>query len=253
MIYDSLTHVTPDGRWFDTAHNSSVDRLMDNIKKYKVEKAVVSGLPVQDVNDFILELSKVYPDIIYPLPMISRVEIDVLRKQLLDFKNNGVKAIKIHPRLINTSIEDPWFESAINICDSIGLVVFICTVLTGFDLRANSYKIFGKLARKYTNLRFVLLHGGYTDLLKLSEEIRKYENVLLDLSYTITSFYDSSIGLDIKYLFRTFEKRICVGTDFPEYTYDDVNNALEHMNIDINIAIKDGIMGRNLKYFLMDK
>ena len=104
-----------------------------------------------------------------------------------------------------------------------------------------------RILRQHSKVKTVLLHGGYYNLLAVSEEVRNLENVLLDLSATLTRFYDSSVGNDIKFLYRTFEKRLCVGTDFPEYNYGDVLKALDF--IGINKPGK-GILGNNLENFL---
>ena len=44
MIIDSLTHITPDGRWFSTSHDASIDRLLrelDGAKAYQLSKAAL--------------------------------------------------------------------------------------------------------------------------------------------------------------------------------------------------------------------
>lgn len=53
-------------------------------------------------------------------------------------------------------------------------------------------------------------------MLATSEIVRPMEHVLLDLSLTATRFADTSIGRDIEWLMRTFDRRICIGSDFPE-------------------------------------
>jgi hypothetical protein len=44
------------------------------------------------------------------------------------------------------------------------------------------------------------------------------ENYLLDLSMTMMRYKGSSIELDIKFLFENLDERICIGSDFPEYS-----------------------------------
>src|ERR1041384_2030081 len=54
-ILDSLTHITPDGRWFNTALDASESRLLREMDDTGVEKAVVVALAGAIPNDFVLE------------------------------------------------------------------------------------------------------------------------------------------------------------------------------------------------------
>ena len=162
----------------------------------------------------------------------------------------GAKGLKIHPRWSGISLDDPLIDLVFNVAKERDIPVFLCTVTTGIIHSNYLPTIIGELVEKYDNVKIVLLHGGYLDLLATSEVIRQYENVILDLSATLCRFYDSSIGSDIKYLFRTFDKRICLGTDFPEYTYENVYAALRFLNIEKGL---DGPLGTNLKIFLNAK
>ena len=42
-------------------------------------------------------------------------------------------------------------------------------------------------------------------------------NVLLDLSNTLLRYQGSSLDRDIAWLFRSFDRRICIGSDYPDY------------------------------------
>ena len=70
------------------------------------------------------------------------------------------------------------------------------------------------------------------------------------MSATIIRFKSSSISLDIKYLFETFDKRICLGTDFPEYDYEMLFKVLSEMGISYSTALQSGALGTNLSNFI---
>jgi predicted TIM-barrel fold metal-dependent hydrolase len=77
------------------------------------------------------------------------------------------------------------------------------------------------------------------------EIARAFNNVLLDLSFTINKYIGSSLDLDIKYLFESFDQRICIGSDFPQYSISEMRNRFnifaENINAEkaLNIAIKN--------------
>ncbi len=53
MIIDSLTHVTPDGRWFNTSHDAREARLLQEMDAAGVERAVVVALAGFIPNEFV--------------------------------------------------------------------------------------------------------------------------------------------------------------------------------------------------------
>ena len=61
----------------------------------------------------------------------------------------------------------------------------------------------------------VLLHGGDVQLLRYAELVRFNANLILDLSLTIMKYAGSSLDADLSFLFREFDRRICIGSDHP--------------------------------------
>ena len=89
-----------------------------------------------------------------------------------------------------------------------------------------------------------------TNLIRYMELVRFNENLLLDLSLTIMKYKGSSIDLDIRYLFTNFDRRICIGTDHPEYTHLDVRKRFEYFGQDVAINKLENIAFLNLTKFL---
>lgn len=220
--------------------------------RFGVSKAVLSGLTTAGVNDFVIDIFRQNPVKIYPLPMLSRSTPEATDAAIAQFQMRGVQAVKIHPRLARVSLDDEWVENVLEICSTRGMAVFICTVnfIRPGEIASPISQIIGRLSARHPHVKIVLLHGGYEDVLATCERVRVYENVLVDLSATLARFYDSSVGLDIKYLCRRFDRRIVLGTDFPEYSYDDVKMALRYIGVDWDAAFTKGILGRNLIDFL---
>ena len=251
MIFDSLTHFTEDGQWFDTEFDCSLKAFESFYKASKLNGAIVSGLCDGINNSYVIDTCRESSKNIHALPMLSREELNLMDETLNYYIRNEVIGIKIHPRFSNINLQDKILQDFINLTSQKNIVIFICTVFDSkISTRENQIGQLLQLINNNPGGRFVLLHGGYTSLLTVAEQIRNHENVLLDLSFTLCRFFDSSIGLDIKYLFRNFSKRICIGTDFPEFDYRSVKKSLSYLNIEFSNAVDNGVLGGNLLKFL---
>ena len=72
----------------------------------------------------------------------------------------------------------------------------------------------------------ILVHGGGIRLMEYAELCRHNSNLILDLSMTMMKYRGSSIEHDIDFLFNNLDQKICVGSDHPEWNYEDVINFL---------------------------
>ena len=140
--------------------------------------------------------------------------------QLATLLAMGYRAVKIHPRLGGLSVRDPRFAQTLRMAAAAGLIVFHCGYQFAADNSLHPVDPLPWLLEAVAGaptLRMVLLHGGTVEILRYAESIRMNPNVLLDLSNTLQRYEGSSLDQDISYLFRTFDRRICIGTDYPDY------------------------------------
>jgi predicted TIM-barrel fold metal-dependent hydrolase len=107
-----------------------------------------------------------------------------------------------------------------------------------------------KVIKQAPDTRVVLVHGGDVEILKYAEIVRFNDNLLLDLSMTITKYQGSSLDSDIKFLFRNFDRRICIGTDHPEYSHKLLRERFEYFSEDVPVDKLENIAYRNLRKFL---
>ena len=77
-----------------------------------------------------------------------------------------------------------------------------------------------------------------------------FKNVLFDLSYTLCNYEGSSIDLDIRYLFKKFDRRICIGSDFPEITIDKLRKRFDYFSVDIEYKKAINIAYKNIEEYL---
>jgi len=81
--------------------------------------------------------------------------------------------------------------------------------------------------REAPKTRVVLVHVGNVQLLKSLGNVRFRDNLLLDLSMPLMKYPSSSIEADLGFLFRSVNRRICVGSDWPDYPLAQVHSRFE--------------------------
>jgi len=74
--------------------------------------------------------------------------------------------------------------------------------------------------------------------------------VLLDLSFTLCKYEGSSIDLDIRYLFEKFDRRICIGSDSPEFDLSKLRQRFNQLTEGLDIVKKKNIGFQNLQAYV---
>ncbi len=191
-------------------------------------------------NETVLETAKQYPDQFVPIGSINPVTAAGEReiaKAVAHLVGQGFAGLKLHPRLNGYDPLDPKVDSAR--CRrpraTMGLIVFLDTLFRqqGRATR-NAADVVDALAVAAPHTHMILLHGGGSQLLAVSEVVAVHPHLTLDLSFTIHRFSDSSVEADLRFLMRTFDRRMVVGSDFPEYhplaTRDRVHELCEDLD-----------------------
>ena len=226
MIVDSLTHVTRDGRWFDTHHDASTSRLLTEMDRARVDKAVVVALAGYIENDFVFETCLKYRGRLIPGASLNpcgyetpEAAADEARSVL---KGGDFPVLKLHPRLNGY---DPLDERCLAVLEAVNSLPVKVRVWLDSNFRSGKcllakppVETAHSLLYRFPDLPFVLLHGGGPLLLQMAELLQGYPNATLDLSLTITYYRNTSLADDILFLLAKRDRRICVGSDFPEYT-----------------------------------
>lgn len=145
------------------------------------------------------------------------------------FLARGAKGFHIHPRAAALSPADPRFARILRGAAERDLVVFHCTYAFASVVAPPPWPGAARLPidplphlaaalADLPTLRCVLLHGGGVELLRYSEFVRANPHLLLDLSLTLMKYPGSSLDLDLAFMFAAFDRRICLGTDWPDYS-----------------------------------
>lgn len=168
-------------------------------------------------------------------------------------KKIGYSAIKIHPRLGGPSVGSKEFRMIAEVASDEGCVLFVCT----YPFGAAENRFGDSLLRdlelailRAPNARMVLLHAGAVDLLRYIEFCRVNEHLLLDLSFTLMKYAGSSLDQDLLYALNSFDRHICVGTDYPWYSPADLVERLSPMIRTLDPAKRNRILRGNIENYL---
>jgi predicted TIM-barrel fold metal-dependent hydrolase len=173
-------------------------------------------------------------------------------REIKRLKDLGFVGVKFHPRTTKHNWSHPALPEYLMEAGRQELVVMLCTyshfALCELDPsdHLNSLKTLLKTA---VETRIMLMHGGDIRLLEYSELVRANPNLLLDLSFTVLKYAGSSLDMDLRFLFSQFDRRICIGTDYPEFSHNATRCRFEIFARGLAADKKKNIGHNNLKSF----
>ena len=255
-IFDSLTHPTIDSNWILPRYPecSSIEILKEQMQKANVGWAFAVGM--KDIGgykekEYIKMITDAADSNIFPIAFYhpDSKEYSEIKKDLISIKKLGYHGIKLHPRISDFSLADQ-ISLIIKTANDFGLICMFCTYPYSHN-HANKItpeQIMEMLAMT-DEAKVIFMHSGAVRLLEYMEIARAFNNVLLDLSFTICKYEGSSLDLDIKYLFKHFDQRICIGSDFPQFSLINLRQRFEHFSKGLPIEKPENIAYKNLLNF----
>jgi hypothetical protein len=258
-IFDSLTHPTITGGWMGEGSSGSADiRLLeDQMRRQHVRWALavgMKGIGGYEENAFI-DLVKSSCAELFPIAFIDPVMFNGHQEMpayLKALKMKGYRGVKVHPRISGIRLSHPNLPDMINYAAELGMPSLICTYpySTGMDQGIYSLEVLASLLDKTQGCRIILMHAGCVRLLEMIEIARCFGNVLLDMSFTLCKYEGSSIDLDISYAFNQFDRRICIGSDFPEFDLGSMRNRFMALARNLPQEKMENIAYMNLMRFM---
>lgn len=249
--FDALAHPTLSGDWLGRGLDARFEALVAEMDRAGVHRACAIGLDGVEgyTHAAFAQTCKRHPRLV-PVAGFNPLTDP---GRLHELRELGFVGLKIHPRFSGLTQRlgrlGPWLREA----GEAGLVVFLCTYPHGpMAQMASSDPYLDLLAslREAPETRVVLVHGGDVQLLRYAELVRFNPQLLLDLSLTVMKYAGSSIDADLRFLFRNFDRRLCLGSDWPEYRLADVQQRFEHFAQGLSDEKRDNIAARNLIRFL---
>lgn len=258
-LFDSLTHPTLDGNWIMPQYPNcaSFDDLQEQMITNNIVGAFavgMKGIGNYSEDDFIVKCG-LYGNL-FPIAFFSFEDTDTREKivfRLRKIKIKGYYGIKLHPRIGQFSIVDERLPVVINEANKLGLIVLLCTYFYSNkqSLRINNLEnLSDMLLNVDEDSKVVLLHGGGVRLLDCMEITRAFPNVLLDISLTLCKYEGCSLDQDIAYLFKLFDRRVCVGSDHPEISLAQLRSRFDYFAVMTSYEKAVNIAYKNIKTFL---
>lgn len=253
-ILDSLAHPTLSGDWLGAQQTATFEKLAKKLKTAHFKGACAIGMA--DLENYeheaFFKKCQTYPNLI-PIAGFNPIKSKNIENELIHIAQLGFKGIKIHPRFSKITLTKFDLSSTFQKAAELNLPVFYCTYmhcgLAHYPSQDPFYNLV-ELLKKAPNTKVILVHGGDVQVLRYAELVRFNTNLLLDLSLTILKYEGSSVDADIQFLFKKFDRRICIGTDFPEYSPQQLRERFEHFSKDLFLEKKENIAWRNLSNFL---
>lgn len=256
FFFDSLTHPTVNEA--SDGSRTSFKVVRDEMSACGFKWALAVGLAEKNGynhESFIKEALKY--DCFIPIAGIDpKKDLKALEKEINQITNWGFKGIKIHPRYSAIDWDHSTLPPLLNLANKKGLVTLLCTYMHRKftdDVYRDPIVSLINLLSSSPEAKVILLHGGDVRLLQYAELVRHNQNLLLDLSFTILKYKGSSLELDIKFLFRNFDKRICIGTDHPSYSHKELKDHLEELSYEVPRDKLENIYFKNLLGFFKIK
>lgn len=253
-LFDSNSHPTLKGGWPTKDLDSSFARLARDIDKAGYRGACAAGiwgLEGYRHQEFIAQCRK-YPALV-PIAGYCPKGSSGIGADLSAIKKLGYRGIKIHPKEPKLSLKDPRVFKTFKLAAKLKLPILLCTYLhSALKFYPDSDPLYdiAALLQSAPRARVMLVHGGDVNLLRYAELVRFNPNLLLDLSLTFMKYQSSSLDFDIRFLFERFDRRICIGTDFPEYTHREVRERFLKMSRGLPREKLENIAFRNIERFL---
>lgn len=252
-LFDSLAHPTLSGNWPKHPASCSFPQLVRSLDDAGYIGACAVGMPRLEGYEHasFIAACRPYPQLIPIAGYDPNAETSA--NGLSELRDLGFVGIKIHPRFSKITRNLRQLADVFRAAGACGLVVFYCTYMHGtigsYPKRDPFYDLID-LLDDAPKTKVVLVHGGDVSLLRYAELVRFNEQLLLDLSLTLMKYAGSSIDSDLRFLFSRFDQRICIGTDFPEYSPAEVRARFGHLAGDLPEGKQINIGHANLLNFL---
>jgi predicted TIM-barrel fold metal-dependent hydrolase len=258
-FYDSLIHLQNTNDWLGTNKTATIERYV-KCNSVPQSKAIVAKMPKED-EDYIFNSKYLLNEDFLVFYTLTKDDLSLHKsswEQFIDgLIEKGYKGMKIHPRMSDINVGTYNLKPLMRALRKHKWILYLCTIhrSPAFPLHVPLHDFLYNFANNFKNNKIVFLHGGFYDVFAMGEVVRDLPNVLLDLSFTFMRYRKSSLSLDIGYLFETLDRKICIGTDYPETTPDHLFESVDKYILsrdDLNISKEkiDNIFYGNLEGFI---
>ena len=215
-IFDSHLHL--DNKF--NSPNQALIFLNKELKKHNVEKYILIHMENErwDMAAFSKACSKF--NNIKKIINIDPTKKNFDKKFLQSIKKYNFNGLKLHPRLHNFSLRSENVARLIKIATKNKLPIIIDAFPDGNSLMQKIIPLdYAYLAKKFKDTNFIWAHMGGHQVMDFLLLAKRLKNVLLDFSYTLLYYQNSSVEKDVLFSFKSMKyDRIIFGSDYPDRT-----------------------------------
>ena len=256
-IWDTLSHPTIDGNWLNVRYDglSFIDDIIIQMRNNNIKGAFAVGLKgvgKYEEKEYLNLIKNKGQSLFCPIAFFDFVNLNLVEitRMLKEIKEQGYCGIKLHPRIGKFLITDERLPYIIDKANELDLIVLLCTFFYSNhqSLLSNNIERLGDLLMEIKpESDIILLHGGLTRVLETMEMVRFFPNALLDLSLTFCKYAGTHLDSDFEYIFRLFDRRTTIGTDFPEINYKQLRDRFNFFAEKTTVEKAENIAYRNIE------
>jgi len=258
-FFDSNAHPTLDGSWTtEFSSETSVRRGMSfqDLASIKIANpgynALAVGLPGvggYEHRSFKRECDRWGLEGIAAITTLEQLKTE---REIELIHNLGFRGVKVHPRLLGKNTDLSFTSRIFSACNEFGLVCMLCTYeadVPGKLPRTDPFYQVCDALNEVPEIRLILMHGGGPRLMSYAGLARHSETILIDLSFTIMDFMTSTLKPLIRDLVSNLDRRLCVGSDSPEFAAVDVLGRVCEITRDVPTNKLENALSKNLQRF----
>jgi predicted TIM-barrel fold metal-dependent hydrolase len=252
-FFDSCTHPTLNGSWINGRKGLTFQELAQTRHHLVGYHALAIGLP--GVGNYTHRAFKRECDTwgLEGVAAITSVENSAVEHELDEVVSLGYRGVKVHPRLLEKNVYLRYLGNIFALCRERSLVCLLCTYEADKPGRLPQTDPFYQLCdalNKEPDVRLILMHGGGVRLVQYAGLARHSDSIMIDLSFTILdNITQSSVQPVIRELLEKLDRRICVGSDSPEFSALKTIDAIQKLTGNLEATKVENIMSMNLLRF----
>ena len=164
----------------------------------------------------------------------------------------GFRGVKVHPRHLGRNRDISYLPKVFSLCKKNDLVCLFCTYEADEPGRLPSRDPFYQLCdalNQVPEIRLILMHGGGSRLMQFASLARHSDSILIDLSFTVVDYMTVSLRPLVREFFLNLDRRLCVGSDSPEFIATDVLRKVKEIAVDVDTSKIENVLANNLHRF----